>query len=156
MCAVKAEGVSRRGALTEGAHFYDTLDRLETASSNEPLRSPGRRGLATFRSNTCGVPATPAIAVQAIRQAHRRAQACDVQEQHTSGVQPEQVEHELTRAPVTATVVQGISVNAGSLCGALQYMPPAKKGSKGMNWQGGIPSVRPPDEYVEEVNLVSQ
>jgi hypothetical protein len=34
MCAVKAEQstVSRREALTEGAHFYDTLEKLETAS----------------------------------------------------------------------------------------------------------------------------
>jgi hypothetical protein len=40
-------------------------------------------------------PAVPAIAVQAIREALRTAQSCDVQEQHTSGVQPEQAEHEL-------------------------------------------------------------
>ena len=28
---------------------------------------------------------------------------------------------------------------------ALQYMPPDKKGSKGMNWEGAYHYVRPPD-----------
>ena len=34
-------------------------------------------------------------------------------------------------------------------------MPPDKKGSKGMNWEGGIPYVRPPDEWEEGVDLVA-
>jgi hypothetical protein len=40
-------------------------------------------------------------------QALRTAHSCDVQEHHTSGVQLEQVEYELKRSWVTATVIQG-------------------------------------------------
>ena len=84
-------------------------------------------------------PAAPAIAVQAILQALRTAPSCDVQEQHTSGVQPEQAEHELKRSQVTARCIRSISCKAWSLCGSTTIHAPAKKGSKGMNWQRDIP-----------------
>jgi hypothetical protein len=32
-------------------------------------------------------------------------------------------------------------------------MPPDKKGSKGMNWEGAFHYIRPPDEYVEGIDL---
>ena len=35
---------------------------------------------------------------------------------------------------------------------ALQYMPPDKKGSKGMNWEGAYHYVRPPDGRAQGVD----
>jgi hypothetical protein len=42
MCAVKYSLKIPIGYLTEGAHFYATLEWLETASIEQPLRSPCR------------------------------------------------------------------------------------------------------------------
>ena len=64
-------------------------------------------------------------------EALRRAQSCDVQEQHTSGVQPELTEHELKRSWVTATVVQGISVKTGRPRGSATITcPRTRKGQR--------------------------
>jgi hypothetical protein len=89
-------------------------------------------------------------------EARRSAHSCDVQEQHTSGVQPELAEHELRHSGGTGLFRRGIRGKTGHLCGALQYYAPGQERVKGNELGGGIPWVRPPDEYVEAVNLVSQ
>ena len=71
-------------------------------------------------------PGAPAIAVQAILQAIRRAPSCDVQEQQNSGVQPELREHELTRSRVTATVGQGRAAPAIAVQAILQALRTAQ------------------------------
>jgi len=139
MCAVKYSLKISIGYLTEGAHFYDTLEWLETASTNAPR--------ALFRQEgSCDVQEQPSAASSCTcycrpgnPQALRRAPACDVQEQHASGVQPELAEHELTCFQVTATVGQGISVKTGILCGARQYMPRPRKGQREWIGKGAYP-----------------
>lgn len=83
--------------------------------------------------------AAPAISVQAILQALRRAQSCDVQEQHTSGVQPELTEHELRRSGVRERSDKAEPQDGSSARQRYNNMPPDKKGSKGMNWEGAYP-----------------
>jgi hypothetical protein len=39
---------------------------------------------------------------------------------------------------------------------ALQYMPPDKKGSKGMNWEGAYHFLRPPDDRTRGVDPVAK
>ena len=57
---------------------------------------------------------------------------------------------------MTDAVPTRLSGKVGNSCGARQYMPPDKKGSKGINWEGAYHYVRPPDDWEKVVDHRSQ
>jgi hypothetical protein len=156
MCAVKYSLKISIGYLTEGAHFYDTLEKLETASIEQPPRSPGRRVLATVQGATqCDVQEHLLLPS---RQSCKRSAECHPAT-FRSSTPPASSRSKWRMSWSTPADSNGRTRHKrqdGYPVRSTTIHAPGQKRVKGNELGGGIPQLRPPDDWEKVVDHQSR